>query len=74
MPFTAALASTVAEGDSPDDRGPAGLCKARGSLVSHATREYRHLARMQIDTESVFEWLKTADDHEALLELLDSHV
>ena len=27
MPFTAALASVMAEGDSPDDRGPAGSGK-----------------------------------------------
>ena len=35
MPFTAALASAMAEGDSYDHRGPAGSGKARGTTLKY---------------------------------------
>ena len=44
------------------------------AIATAKEREQQHQARMQIDTENVFEWLQTAGDHEAPLGLLDSHV
>ena len=40
-PFTAALASAMAEGDSSDDRGPAGSGKARGTTLKYDSSDIK---------------------------------
>ena len=59
-PFTAALATAMGEGYSSDDKGPAGSGKVGGIDIKLGCRSIQR---------ALFEQLKTADDHEALLEL-----
>ena len=72
-PFTAALASAMAEGNSSDDRGPAGLGKIRGAMWKYDSSDIKLGCRSKRrDFEYQVELL--IDDHEALLILLGSHV
>ena len=41
MPFTAALASAMAEGNSSDDRGPTGSAKTRGAMCKYDSSDIK---------------------------------
>ena len=74
VPFTAALASVMAKGDSSDDRGPAGSDKTRGATWKYDSRDIK-LGYTDGERRGFEYQLKQLiDDHQELLVLLGSHV
>ena len=58
-PFTAVLASAMAEGDSSDNKGPAGSGEAQGTTLKYDGHD-QYQSKMHIDTESIYRMVKNS--------------